>query len=193
MHTLISSLRIVVVSMIICVACYTVVVLGVARVLAPDSASGSLLTRAGAAGPVMGSRFIAQKFEQPAYCWPRPSAVDYNGAGAGGSNKSPTSAELSVRARALIARYEADATRPLPPELAAASGGRLDPHITEHAALYQAARIAAARGVDQRAVEAVIRSNAVAPGWVFTPDRLVNVLELNIALDQSMGIPARVR
>jgi K+-transporting ATPase ATPase C chain len=73
--------------------------------------------------------------------------------------------------------------RPLPAELATASGGGLDPHITEHAALWQAGRVAAARGMPLAAVEQLIRQHAVAPGGLLTPDRLVNVLELNLALD----------
>jgi K+-transporting ATPase ATPase C chain len=71
----------------------------------------------------------------------------------------------------------------LPPELAAASGGGLDPHISEQAAEYQAARVAAARGVDRGQVDALIDEHAFAPGGALTPDRIVNVLELNLALD----------
>ena len=155
---------------------------GVGRVVAPDTAQGSLITAAD--GTVVGSRLIAQKFTEPRYFWPRPSAVDYNGAGAGGSNKSPTSPDLTDRATEIVAQYGATAANPLPPELAAASGGGLDPHITEHAALYQAPRVAAARGLPLADVEALIRAQAFAPGGFLTPDRLVNVLELNLALDQ---------
>ena len=72
----------------------------------------------------------------------------------------------------------------MPPELAAASGGGLDPHISEHAALYQAERVAEARGLPQSQVETLISEHAFAPGGFLTPDRLVNVLELNLALDK---------
>jgi K+-transporting ATPase ATPase C chain len=71
----------------------------------------------------------------------------------------------------------------LPAELAAASGGGLDPHITEHAALYQSERVAAARGLGREQVEALVHQHAFAPGGPLTADRLVNVLELNLALD----------
>jgi K+-transporting ATPase ATPase C chain len=158
------------------------VIWGVAQALTPATANGSLLMTSD--GTVIGSRLIAQKFTQPRYFWPRPSAVDFNGAGAGGSNKSPTSADLTARAEEIIPLYGATAENPLPPELAAASGGGLDPHISEHAALYQAPRVATARGVAQEDIEALIRNQAFAPGGVLTPDRLVNVLELNVALDQ---------
>jgi K+-transporting ATPase ATPase C chain len=174
--------------MLVCVVGYSLAILGAARILAPQTAQGSLIVRSD--GTVAGSRLIAQKFIQPGYFWPRPSAVDYNGAGAGGSNKSPTSADLTERARGTVAAYGATPQNPLPAELAAASGGGLDPHITERAALYQAARVAAARGIPQSEVETLIRQSAAAPGGFLTPDLLVNVLELNLALDQRSPTPA---
>jgi K+-transporting ATPase ATPase C chain len=84
----------------------------------------------------------------------------------------------------MIERYGATTANPLPPELAAASGGGLDPHISERAALYQAKRVAEARGLQSSQVETVVRQHVFAPGAFLTPDRLVNVLELNVALDK---------
>jgi K+-transporting ATPase ATPase C chain len=138
-------------------------------------------------GRVIGSRFIAQKFEQPRYFWPRPSGAGkdgYDAMSAAGSNKSPTSTDLTERATKIVAQYGATPQNPLPPELAAASGGGLDPHISEHAALYQAKRVAEAHGVPLSRVEALIRQQVFAPGGFLTRDRLVNVLELNLALDR---------
>jgi K+-transporting ATPase ATPase C chain len=186
MNALLSSLRIALATMAICVGVYTTAVWAVGQTIAPDAAEGSLITRAD--GTVVGSRQIAQAFTQPQYVWPRPSAVDYNGAGAGGSNKSPASTDLTDRAAKTVAAYGATADNPLPAELAAASGGGLDPHITERAALYQVPRIAEARKIPAGQVEQAIKSAAFNPGGVFTADRLVNVLELNIALDEG---PAR--
>jgi K+-transporting ATPase ATPase C chain len=188
MQSFIASLRLVVATMLVCVVGYSLAILGVARIVAPETAQGSLITNA--EGAVIGSQLIAQNFTQPGYFWPRPSAVDYNGAGAGGSNKSPTSADLSARATETVAAYGATANNPLPAELAAASGGGLDPHITERAALYQAARIAAARGMAQAEVENLVRDGAFAPGGFLTPQRLVNVLALNLTLDQRSPMPA---
>lgn len=182
MSSLITSLRIVVATLLVCVAGYTAVVLGVAQLLTPDTAQGSLIARAD--GTVVGSRLIAQEFAEPKYFWPRPSAAGWNAAAATGSNKSPTSADLTARATELIARYGATAERPLPPELAAASGGGLDPHVSEHAALYQAERVAAARGIPRARIEALIAEHAFAPGGFLTPGRIVDVLELNLALDR---------
>jgi K+-transporting ATPase ATPase C chain len=187
MQSLIASLRVAAATIAVCVVGYASLILGVAQLFTPASADGSLLARAD--GSLVGSRLIAQKFTQPGYFWPRPSAVDYNGAGAGGSNKSPTSPDLTKRAEALIAQYGATAERPLPPELAAASGGGLDPHVSEQAARYQAPRVAAARGLPEARVEALIEEHAFAPGGPLTPGRLVNVLELNLALDRSARAP----
>jgi K+-transporting ATPase ATPase C chain len=183
MDSIIVSLRLVAATLLACVVGYTSVILGVAQ-LVPDTARGSLVTAAD--GTIAGSRLIAQKFEQPRYFWPRPSAAGkdgYDAMSAAGSNKSPTSADVAERAREIAARYGATGDRPLPAELAAASGGGLDPHISVRAALYQAGRVAAARGIEQEQVEALIEQQSFAPGGVLTRDRLVNVLELNLALD----------
>ncbi len=177
----ISSIRVGVATMLICVVLYAGAVFGIAQVVAPEAAGGSLIRAAD--GHVVGSRLIAQSFTQPRYFWPRPSAVDYNASAAGGSNKSPTNTDLTKRAEDIVKRYGATADNPLPPELAATSGAGLDPHISEHAALYQAARVAAARGLPNARVNALIRERAFSPGGPLTDDRIVNVLELNLALD----------
>lgn len=185
MSLIFASLRISVATIAVCVVAYTAVILGLAQGFTPDTANGSLITDE--SGTVVGSRLIAQAFERPEYFWPRPSAVDYNGAGAGGSNKSPTSDDLTERAEELIGRYGATPAAPLPPELAAASGAGLDPHISEHAARYQAPRVAGARGLPVADVEALIAELAFAPGGRIAPGRLLNVLELNLALDSRHG------
>lgn len=182
MDSILPGIRIVVASMLICVGGYTATIWALGRIIAPTTAQGSLITSSD--GKIIGSRLVAQKFTEPRYFWPRPSAVDYNGAGAGGSNKSPTSTDLTNRAKAIIAQYGATTANPLPPELAAASGSGLDPDISEEAALYQMARVARARRMPASRVEALIRSQAYAPGGFLTGSRLVNVLMLNLALDR---------
>lgn len=181
MKSLIASIRLVIVTLLICVAGYTALILGLAQIVTPHTAEGSLIKDQ--SGKIIGSRLIAQSFTNASYFWPRPSAVSYNAAGAGGSNKSPTSTNLTERAQQLIEQYGASVEKPLPAELAAASGGGLDPHITEHAALYQVERVAKARGLPPAQVEALIKRQTFAPGGALTPDRLVNVLELNLSLD----------
>jgi K+-transporting ATPase ATPase C chain len=189
MQDFLASIRIVLVSLLVCVAGYATLIWGIGRTLSPDTANGSLIARAD--GTVVGSRLIAQNFTQPRYFWPRPSAAGkdgYDATSAAGSNKSPTSTDVADRAKAIVARYGATAERPLPPELAAASGGGLDPHISVHAALYQAPRVARARGMPQAEVERLINERAFSPGAFLTPDRLVNVLELNLALDSMQTV-----
>ncbi len=183
MESLFASIRLVVATMLVCVVGYAAMIWGIAQVITPSTAQGSLITAAD--GKVVGSRLIAQKFTKPEYFWPRPSAVDYNASAAAGSNKSPTSPDLTKRAEDIIPQYGATAENPLPPELVAASGAGLDPHISEYAALYQAPRVAEARGLPLSQVETLIRERTFAPGSFLTPDRLVNVLDLNLALDKS--------
>ena len=184
MNNALASIRLVVMTMLICVVGYSALIWLVGRAT-PFTADGWLITAED--GTVIGSKQIAQAFTDPGYFWPRPSAVDYNAAGAGGSNKSPTSPDLTTRATEIVGRYGATAANPLPAELAAASGAGLDPHITEAGALYQAPRVAEARGLDLAEVEALIHDQAFSPGVFLTPDRLVNVLELNLALDHLTG------
>lgn len=182
MQSLVTSLRLAAITLLVCVGGYTTLVLAFAQALTPATANGSLIARPD--GTVVGSRLLAQAFTQPRYFWPRPSAVGYNAAGAGSSNKSPTSADLSERAKATIAAHGASPARPLPADLAAASGSGLDPHITEGAALWQVERVAAARGVSAQQVVDLVKGHAFAPGGGLTAGRLVNVLELNLALDR---------
>ncbi len=183
MQSLITSLRLALITLAVCSVSYTAVILGLAHIVAPQSAEGSLIVKPD--GTVLGSRLIAQAFTQPRYFWPRPSAVGHNAAGAGGSNKSPTSPDITARAKQTIASYGASTANLLPADLAAASGSGLDPHITECAALWQAERVAGARLLDRSSVAALVREHAFAPAVGMTEGRIVNVLELNLALDRA--------
>jgi potassium-transporting ATPase KdpC subunit len=182
MGSVVASIRLVAATMLICVVGYPLAILAIAQ-LSPTTAAGSLITAAD--GQVVGSRLIGQAFTEPGYFWPRPSAAGdgYNASSAAGSNTSPTSPDLGARAQELVALYGATPERPLPADLAAASGGGLDPHISEQAALYQAQRVADARGVTLDEIRPLIEAHAFAPGGFLPPGRIVNVLELNLALD----------
>jgi K+-transporting ATPase ATPase C chain len=189
MSDFISGLRVAAATMAICMAGYTALILGFAQVVTPATANGSLVTNED--GEIIGSRLIAQAFTSLEYFWPRPSAVDYDAAGAGGSNLSPANPELTERAEALIAAHGgATVERPIPADLVTASGAGLDPHVSLEGALFQAERVAAARGVEVAAVASIIRDMAYAPGAFFTDGRIVNVLELNLALDAELAAPA---
>lgn len=182
MQTLLASLRVAAATMLICVAFYSTAIWGVAQAIAPHAANGSLI--ANEDGAIVGSRQIAQAFTGTEYFWPRPSAVDYDGAGAGGSNWSPTSTDVADRGREMADRYGATPENPLPADLAAASGAGLDPHISEAGARYQVARIAEARGVEPSRIDALVDGAVFAPGGFLSAERIVNVLELNMALDR---------
>lgn len=181
MQSLLASLRLTVATMAVCVVGYSAAVWAFAQGITPETANGSLITNA--EGTVIGSSQVAQAFTQPGYFWPRPSAVDYNAAGAAGSNKSPTSEDVKTRGAEIVAAYGATVDNPLPADLAAMSGAGLDPHISEAGALYQVPRVAEARGLEVSAVEALVRQHTEAPGGFLMSGKIVNVLELNLALD----------
>jgi K+-transporting ATPase ATPase C chain len=177
-----TSIRIVFVTMLTCCLLYPLVILAVGQTWVEYSANGALVHND--QGETVGSELIAQKFSRPEYFWPRPSATDYNATGAGGSNLSPTNPELRDRAKAQATRFGADAGGPIPADLVAASGSGLDPHITLAAAMFQAGRVASARGLPFETVTELLRKYAHRPGGPLTPQPLVNVLLVNMALDR---------
>jgi len=177
-----------VVTMILVGGGYHVVLWGIGRVLFPAQADGSLIRRAD--GTLVGSRLIAQKFTRPEYFRPRPSAVEYNAASTGGSNYGPSNPDhvKSVQERLdAVGALEGVAPGQVPSEMVTASGGGLDPHIPPAAAELQASRVAHARGVPIERVRELIRSHTQAPAFGFLGRAVVNVLELNLALDASLG------
>src|SRR6266498_408212 len=131
-----------------------------ARVLWPEKAAGSFVTSKGC---VIGSSLIGQQFTKPEYLHARPSAAGkdgYDATASGGTNKGPTDADLAKSIAAAIAVARADRPgegRPVPADLVTSSASGLDPHLSPDAALWQAARIAKARGVSEDQVAAAIR------------------------------------
>jgi potassium-transporting ATPase KdpC subunit len=167
---------------------YHVVLWGVGRLAFPSQAEGSLIRRND--GTIVGSRLIAQKFTRPAYFHSRPSAVDYNAASTGGSNYGPSNPDhlKAVRERLDAATaLEGVPASQVPSEMITASGGGMDPHIPPTAADLQAARVARARNVDVERVRELIRLHTEEPTFGFVGRSRVNVLELNLALDESLG------
>lgn len=179
-----TAVRIALFSLVACAVLYPALLLGFARLAAPERAAGQLIARDGV---LVGSRLVAQDFTAAHYVWPRPSAAGYAAAAAGGSNLSPANPAIRDRAQAILERLGAGAERPAPAELVLASGSGLDPHLSLAGARYQAARVAAARGVDETAILAEIDAAARADG---TFDRgLINVLLLNLRLDARVPLP----
>ncbi|MBE2213599.1 MAG: potassium-transporting ATPase subunit KdpC [Opitutaceae bacterium] len=187
MNLLVTSLRLVLATLLMCSVAYPALFLALGHLVFPESARGHLVRSS--EGTVIGSRLVAQSFTSDGYFWPRPSAVDYHADAAGGSNLAPTNPELAVRTADLVRRLGATADRPLPAELATASGSGLDPHISLAGALFQIDRVAAARQVDAARVRTLVEKLAFQPGGPLAPDPIVNVLELNLALDQACSAP----
>jgi len=174
--------RIVAATMAICCLMYGLAILLIGQCLFQHSANGSLVRDE--QGAIVGSALLAQGFSRPGYVWPRPSAVDYNAAAAGGSNWSPANPELRLRGQAIAVKMGADRSHVLPADLATASGSGLDPHITLAAATYQAERVAAARGLSVANVIDLLERKAGRTGGALTPEPVVNVLLVNMALDR---------
>lgn len=184
---IIQSLRLTLVCALVFGAAYPIVILGAGKLIAPAAAEGSLIRNDH--GDVIGSERIAQAFTKPEWFWSRPSAVGYNASATGGSNLAPTNPALAQRVRDAIASHqsagdEISAARPLPLDLALASGGGLDPDITLDAARFQAPRVARVRNLPVERVNALIEAHAAGDLiHTFTgASRTVNVLALNLAL-----------
>ena len=173
---------------------YPLVVTGIAQVVFPYQANGSIIL--GKDGKPLGSALIGQQFDDPKYFWGRLSAtgpVPYTAfnadklTGSSGSNYGPLNPALKDAAQACIdALKAADPTNtaPIPVDLVTASGSGLDPHISPAAAEYQVARVAKARGLDVAQVRALVAQHTQGRQLGFLGEPRVNVLELNLALDQ---------
>jgi len=167
---------------------YPLVVTGIAKVVFPHQATGSLIVRNGQA---IGSELIGQAFSDPKYFWGRPSAtapMPYNGAASGGSNLGPLNpALLDVVKQRVAALQAADPENKslVPVDLVTASASGLDPHISIAAAEYQLARVVRVRGMKKENVERLVKANTESRLFGFLGEPRVNVLELNLALDRS--------
>jgi potassium-transporting ATPase KdpC subunit len=174
---------------------YPGVVTGVARLVFPNQANGSLVT---VNGQVIGSRLIGQQFSQPWYFHPRPSAAGngYDATASGGTNKGPTDRKLADTLIAgAIAQAESSGVPKgsIPTDMATASASGLDPHISPANALFQVARVAAARGVDSSQVRDLTLHYVESRQFGFFGEPRVNVLALNLALDNAFPRPASAR
>ena len=165
---------------------YPLVVTGLARVLFPEQAAGSLVVQDGKA---VGSALIGQNFADPKHFWGRLSATSpqpNNGLASGGSNLGPTNPALIDQVKGRIDALKAadpDNPLPLPVDLVTASASGLDPDISPAAARYQVARVAKARGLSPDAVAALVAQHTEGRQWGVFGEPRVNVLRLNLALD----------
>ncbi len=183
--TLRPALLFVAIFTLICGLAYPFGVTGLARLLFPDQAGGSLVRDA--QGLAVGSELIGQTFANPRYFWGRPSAANYDGAASSGSNLGPTNPALvgpqgSIATRARELRAQGEPSVPI--DLVTSSASGLDPDLTPAAADYQIERVAAARGLSPSVVRDLVAAHITGPQWGFLGVARVRVLALNRALDR---------
>jgi K+-transporting ATPase ATPase C chain len=167
---------------------YPLLMTGVAQLVFPAKANGSLIT---VDGRIAGSELIGQESDSSVYFWSRPSAIDYNPIPSGASNLGPTSEKLkkqvSERRILFAAKNSISDSTAIPLEMIFASASGLDPHISQNAALLQVDRIANARNLDKNQKEKLknsITKMTEAPQFFCLGEKRINVLMLNLELDK---------
>jgi len=165
---------------------YPLVVTGIAGLVFPEKAGGSLITTKGGS---VGSALIGQPFDDPKYFWGRPSATGpypYHGTASSGSNLAEGNPALLEAVRQRVTALKAadpGNTQPVPVDLVTASGSGLDPQISPAAAAYQVPRVARKRGIPEPKIRALVGAQTEERQFGIFGEPRVNVLELNLALD----------
>jgi potassium-transporting ATPase KdpC subunit len=179
-----TAVRFTILTTLLCGVVYPLVVTGVAELIFPRQASGSLVLKD---GTVIGSTLLAQSFTSDRYFHPRPSAAGngYDATSSGGSNLASSNAKLVQRIQGDIDKLAAqNQGKPVPIDLVTTSASGLDPDITPDAALFQAARVAKARSLSEDQVRSLVERHIAGRQFSLLGEPRVNVLELNLDLDR---------
>jgi len=170
---------------------YPLAVTGLAHLIFPKKAEGSLISQN---GTLIGSHLIGQTFSGPTYFWSRPSAAGtgYDASNSSGSNYAPTNAALATRVTATVQTLNPKGTNAaVPIDLATASASGLDPDISPAAAYYQVERVAEARHISPDAARALVAAHVTPRQFGLLGEPRVNVLELNLDLDKVAPVAAK--
>lgn len=183
---LLPAIKLTVICILFFVGAYTIVVWGIGQAVAPNNGKGEIISYT-ADNVKYGFANIGQSFTADNYFWSRPSAVGYNAAGSGASNKGPSNpdylAQVQARIDTFMVHNPSVQKSDIPVEMVTASGSGLDPHISPKAALIQVARIAKERNLAEEKIAALVNEHTEKPLLgMFGPSQ-VNVLKLNISLD----------
>lgn len=180
------SLRITLAMCIVLGVGYVLVLRGVSAVAGPNGGEADVVTLG---GQIVGAANVGQAFTDSTHFWGRPSAVNYNGGGSGGSNKATTNpeylAEVEQRIVDFLAAHPYLTRGEVPAEMVTASGSGLDPDISPRGAQVQVRRVAEARGLDAAAVQRIVDSLTQKPWLGLFGTEKVNVLRLNVALEET--------
>jgi potassium-transporting ATPase KdpC subunit len=185
---IIPAIKLTLVCILVFVGAYTLVVWGIGQLIAPNHGKGETINYLKSTNnSKYGFVNIGQTFTADKYFWSRPSAVGYNAAGSGGSNKGPTNKEYLTQVQARIDTFlvhnPSVKKSEIPVEMITASGSGLDPHISPNSAMIQVARIAKVRNLPEDKIIALVNEHTEKPLLgIFGPSK-VNVLKLNISLD----------
>jgi K+-transporting ATPase ATPase C chain len=182
MKNIFSILKLTLLMVILFAVIYPLAIYGIAQ-LAPNKGKGETIS---VNGKVVGYQKIGQKFDKSNYFWGRPSAVDYNAAGSGGSNKGPSNPDylalVQKRIDTFLIVHPYLKKSEIPSDMVTASGSGLDPNISPEGALLQVKRVAKERKLSEEKVKSLVGNKINKPTLAGTST--VNVLELNVALDE---------
>ena len=188
MKNLITAVLMTIVTTVLLGLIYPLAVTGLAQVIFPEQANGSLIKSAD--GSLIGSRLIGQPFSSSGYFRSRPSAAGANGYDAGassGSNLGPTNQKLVARVKADVEKLQTENPgKPVPIDLITTSGSGLDPHISPAAAEFQVPRVARERGIGEDELRRILTRHIQGRQFGFLGEPVVNVLELNLDLDHTV-------